>query len=225
MPPLRGLRVLVPAFYKDVAPAALGRGRQPVGFEIRDQDQEIRIRGAAQRRNAPIRGGQENDFERGRTGLAMLYEEIVVLRGSGRGARVALVPRGGQETVGQMVQKWISPEPDRKGKFVLIDFWATWCPPCRETVPELNGFQQKFADKLVVIGISDETEEVVRKFTTENIKYSSALDTNGTLKKQYEVTGIPHCVIINPAGTVVWEGFPLLDGYKLTEDVVAALLK
>jgi thiol-disulfide isomerase/thioredoxin len=123
------------------------------------------------------------------------------------------------------VQKWISKEPDRKGKFVLIDFWATWCPPCRETVPELNGFHQKFGDKLVVMGISDEKEEVVRKFTGENIKYYSALDTTGALKKQYEVTGIPHCVIINPAGTVVWEGFPLLEGYKLTEDVVAGLLK
>jgi len=65
----------------------------------------------------------------------------------------------------------------------------------------------------------------VRKFTEEKIKYYSALDTTAALKKQYEVTGIPHCVIINPAGIVVWEGFPFLDGYKLTDEVVAALLK
>jgi cytochrome c biogenesis protein CcmG, thiol:disulfide interchange protein DsbE len=123
------------------------------------------------------------------------------------------------------VQKWISAEPNRKGKFVLIDFWATWCPPCRQTVPELNRFHQKFGDKLVVMGISNEKEEVVRKFTEANIKYYSALDTTAVLAKQYEVTSIPHCVIINPAGTVIWEGFPLLPGAELTDEVVAALLK
>jgi hypothetical protein len=65
----------------------------------------------------------------------------------------------------------------------------------------------------------------VRKFTGENIKYYSALDTTAALKKQYEVSGIPHCVIINPAGVVVWEGFPFLEGNELTDDVVASLLK
>ena len=131
----------------------------------------------------------------------------------------------GKQAPAITVEKWISAEPDRKGKFVLIDFWATWCPPCRKAVAELNRFHQKFGDKLVVMGISDEKEDVVRKFTTENIKYFSALDTTAALKKQYEVTGIPHCVIINPAGTVVWEGFPFLEGYELTDDVGASLLK
>ena len=123
------------------------------------------------------------------------------------------------------VQKWINKEPDRAGKFILIDFWATWCGPCRKAVPELNRFHEKFGDKLVVMGISNEKEDVVRKFTDENIKYYSALDTTAALKKQFEVTGIPHCVIINPAGIVVWEGYPLLNGYELTDEVVASLLK
>jgi cytochrome c biogenesis protein CcmG, thiol:disulfide interchange protein DsbE len=131
----------------------------------------------------------------------------------------------GKQAPAITVQKWISAEPDRKGKFVLIDFWATWCPPCRKAVAELNRFHQKFGDKLVVMGISDEKEDVVRKFTEENIKYYSALDTTAALKKQYAVTGIPHCVIINPAGIVVWEGFPFLEGYELTDEVVASLLK
>jgi cytochrome c biogenesis protein CcmG/thiol:disulfide interchange protein DsbE len=131
----------------------------------------------------------------------------------------------GKQAPAITVEKWISAEPDRKGKFVLIDFWATWCPPCRKAVPELNRFHEKFGDKLVVMGISNEKEDVVRKFTAENIKYYSALDTTAALKNQYEVAGIPHCVIINPAGIVVWEGFPFLEGYELTDDVVAALLK
>jgi cytochrome c biogenesis protein CcmG, thiol:disulfide interchange protein DsbE len=123
------------------------------------------------------------------------------------------------------VQKWLTKEPDRKGKFVLIDFWATWCPPCRKAVAELNQFHAKFGDKLVVMGISDENEDVVRKFTTDNIKYFSALDETAALKKKYEVTGIPHVVIINPAGIVVWEGFPFLEGYELSDSVVESLLK
>src|SRR5690606_7582858 len=42
------------------------------------------------------------------------------------------------------VERWLTPEPETKGKVVLIDFWATWCPPCREAIPELNEFQKKF---------------------------------------------------------------------------------
>src|SRR6184192_849229 len=60
-----------------------------------------------------------------------------------------------------VVEKWLSKEPDRKGKFVLIDFWATWCGPCRKAIPELNALHKKFGDKLVVIGISAEPEKTV----------------------------------------------------------------
>src|SRR4051812_42115492 len=44
------------------------------------------------------------------------------------------------------VQKWLTTEPKRKDKVVLIDFWATWCPPCRALIPELNDFQTEFKD-------------------------------------------------------------------------------
>src|ERR1043166_3397044 len=66
--------------------------------------------------------------------------------------------------------------PDTKGKFVLIDFWATWCGPCRKAIPELNAIHKKFGDKLVVIGISDESEEVVKKMTEPKIEYFTAID-------------------------------------------------
>ncbi len=130
----------------------------------------------------------------------------------------------GQKAPHLVVEKWLTTEPDRKGKFVLIDFWATWCGPCRKAIPELNGLHKKFGDKLVVIGVSDETEEKVKSMTAPKIEYFSAIDTQRQTKKAVEVTGIPHVLIIDPQGIVRWEGFPLLDGFELTEKVVADVL-
>ena len=123
-----------------------------------------------------------------------------------------------------VVEKWLSAEPDRKGKWVLIDFWATWCGPCRKAIPELNTFHQKFGDKLVVIGVSDEEEAVVKKFKQVPIQYFSALDPKRRMYRELEVEGIPHVIIVDPEGIVRWEGYPLHEGYELTESVVAELI-
>src|SRR5881628_4050637 len=85
-----------------------------------------------------------------------------------------------------VVEKWLTKEPDRKGKFVLIDFWATWCGPCRKAIPELNALHKKFGDKLVVIGVSDEPEDRVKSMATPKIEYASAIDTQGRTRKAVE---------------------------------------
>ncbi|MGC4012924.1 MAG: redoxin domain-containing protein [Luteolibacter sp.] len=123
------------------------------------------------------------------------------------------------------VEKWLTEKPATEGKFVMIDFWATWCGPCRKAIPELNKFQEKFRDKLVVIGISDEAEDKARPVSEKEIHYSSAIDTKGETKKEMKVSGIPHVIVLNPKGIVVWEGYPLLSGYELTEEVVKGLLE
>lgn len=123
------------------------------------------------------------------------------------------------------VEKWLTAQPDTEGKFILVDFWATWCGPCRKAIPELNEFQKQFKDQLVVIGISSETEEKVKAMKEPVIEYSSAIDTKSTMKNILEVKGIPHVILIDPHGIVRWEGYPLLPGNKLTADVLKGLLE
>ena len=123
------------------------------------------------------------------------------------------------------VEKWLTKEPDRKGKWVLIDFWATWCGPCRKAIPELNALHKKFGGQLVVIGVSDEKAEKVAAMKEPKIEYASAIDTQARMKKALEVTGIPHVIIVDHDGIVRWEGFPLLNGFELTEKTVDDLLK
>ena len=123
-----------------------------------------------------------------------------------------------------IVEKWLTPEPKREGKFVLIDFWATWCPPCRKAIPELNALQKKFEDRLVVIGISDENEDKVKSLKDPKMEYNVAIDTQARTKMALGVTGIPHVILVDPQGIVKWEGFPFLNGHELTADVVGKIL-
>jgi len=124
-----------------------------------------------------------------------------------------------------VVEKWLTAKPKTEGKFVLIDFWATWCGPCIRYIPTLNSFHEKFSDKLAIIGLSDEPAEDVEAFKIHKIQYAEAIDTKATLKNTLKVTGVPHIILINPKGIVIWEGFPSLEDHKLTEEVLKALLE
>ncbi len=124
-----------------------------------------------------------------------------------------------------VVEKWLSEQPDTEGKYVLIEFWATWCGPCRRSIPLLNGFHQKYGDELVVIGVSEESEADVRAMQEPRIEFYSAIDTQRRMKDQLGVLGIPHTIIVEPTGCVIWEGFPLLEGYELTDQIIERILE
>ena len=130
-----------------------------------------------------------------------------------------------QEAPKFVVEKWLTNKPETKGKYVLIEFWATWCPPCRKSIGLLNEFHKKYGKDLIVIGVSDETEAAVRKLKTPKIEYYSAIDTKGRMKKELDVRGIPHAIILEPSERIViWEGFPYLKGYELTEKIIKKIV-
>jgi len=91
-----------------------------------------------------------------------------------------------------------------KGKVVVVNFWATWCPPCRKEMPDLDALYNQFKDKgLVILAISDEKDDTVKKFIDEKKYTYPILLDHGTVHKLYEVGGIPKSFIYNREGKMV----------------------
>jgi peroxiredoxin len=118
------------------------------------------------------------------------------------------------------VEKWLKGGPitlaDGKGKNIyVVEFWATWCPPCRRSIPHLSKLQEKYKDKgLVVVGISKEALAVVEPFvkSQKEMNYNVGSDPKGDTYSAYMegIGGIPNAFIINKDGLIVWSGHPFV---------------
>ena len=90
------------------------------------------------------------------------------------------------------------------GRVRLIDFWATWCPPCRDEIPMLNELQKAYeSEGLTILAISDEKAEVVREFAEEvGMNYTNLIDA-GEVSENYRVLGLPTAFLIDRDGRIV----------------------
>ncbi|NLN77507.1 MAG: TlpA family protein disulfide reductase [Armatimonadetes bacterium] len=117
------------------------------------------------------------------------------------------------------------------GKVVLLDIWATWCPPCRAEIPHLVKLQNKYKDKAVVfVGVAvDDKKADVASFSKKNkINYTVCADEKGkTISSKYQVRGIPATYIIDKKGVIryVHSGFGGADDAAKMDKEIASLLK
>ena len=144
----------------------------------------------------------------------------------GRGAEL------GDPAAELKIANWVKGESvamsgDAKNIYV-VEFWATWCPPCRTSIPHLTEMQKQFKDKNVtIIGVTDEKQAVVAPFVKsmgEKMDYRVAIDDDSETAKgymqAYGINGIPHAFIVREK-KVIWHGHPMDGLDKTLEDVIA----
>lgn len=116
---------------------------------------------------------------------------------------------------------------DLRGKVVLLNFWATWCPPCRKEMPDLEALYRKFKDQgFVVLAISDEDAAKVNPFLTErDITYPILLDPGRKVNEQFEIEGIPKSFVYDRAGKLVAQSIDMRTRKQFLEMLAQAGLQ
>ena len=128
------------------------------------------------------------------------------------------------------VQEWYNQSPpDLKGKYVLIEFSASWCPACKRAVPFMEHWNERFDGRLVVITILETDRAQNDNFPTtgqgKTLEHCIGIDTQRRSAKALGVYGIPHSVLVEPKyGAVVWEGMTEQKGYELTDELIEKIL-
>lgn len=135
--------------------------------------------------------------------------------------------------------KWVQGDPVKdfqKGKAYIVEFWATWCPPCRASIPHLNETYNKFKEKgLIVIGqdCSEQDDKLVAPFVKkmgDKMTYRVALDDktsdkNGTMAATWMAAagrrGIPSAFLVDTKGVIAWIGHPMELKEQVIEEVLA----
>lgn len=115
------------------------------------------------------------------------------------------------------------------GKIYIVEFWATWCGPCRVSIPHLTEVARKYKDKnVVVVGVSKEEAGAVKPFVKKQgakMDYNIAIDptqnVNAGYMKAFGYSGIPHAFIVDTAGKIQWHGHPLADMEQVLQGVLA----
>ena len=121
------------------------------------------------------------------------------------------------------VTQWIQgPEMQvTTGQVTVVEFWATWCPPCLESIPHLNEIYKTHKENgLAVVGLSDEKPNVVKAFVEkqgDKMTYPVAIGSKADYANYmgaWGVNGIPHAFVVGREGDVVWQGHPMEPAFE-----------
>jgi thiol-disulfide isomerase/thioredoxin len=117
------------------------------------------------------------------------------------------------DRVGAFAPAWVGLEPvggapsslsELRGKVILVDFWASWCRPCRYLAPKLSALQARYgAQGLKVVGVTADSPEVAATFAERlNLRYAVAVDRQGSTARAYDVSALPTLFVIDKRGVV-----------------------
>jgi peroxiredoxin len=116
---------------------------------------------------------------------------------------------------------------DLRGKVVLVNFWATWCPPCRKEMPDLQALYDRYKGQgFLVLSISDEESAKVAPFISERkITYPVLLDPGRKVNESFEVTGIPKSFVYDREGKLVAQSIDMRTRNQFQEMLAQAGLQ
>jgi len=100
-------------------------------------------------------------------------------------------------------------------KVFVLEFWATWCPPCRNSIPHLSEMQQKYKNDVTFVGITSEDVQTATDFVKQmgnKMEYTVCVDNgvaNTHYMQQFGIQGIPHAFIVGKDRKIAWHGHPM----------------
>ena len=158
--------------------------------------------------------------------IRILGVALLILSGMVRPAQAGFVDFMNGVKVGATLPEadlqYLSAVPNTDGKVLLIDFWATWCAPCRAEMPHLSALQERFAKQgLVVIGVSKESRETVTPFLPKlGMRYAYAVEGTKSWHQAFNVKALPYSMVVDRKGKIIWRGQPS----ELTDAQISAWL-
>jgi thiol-disulfide isomerase/thioredoxin len=145
-----------------------------------------------------------------------------------RATRNKSQPELGQEPPELTASEWLNIDGPQtlaglRGQVVLVEFWATWCGPCRDGIPHMNELQAHYGEQgLRILSFTDESRAKVETFqlgAKSPIEYP--IGVGSRLSQKYGVTSIPRAFIVDRDGKLRWEGHPAVSDCE--KNIVAAL--